>query len=258
MISVNLLPDKPYGLIYYAFCIKSGKGYIGQTTKTVTARWSAHVNEAGRKRGVGDAILKYGPSAFVVRVVGWSWNPSDLDNLEITWVQRLNTQVPNGYNLTQGGRSGGKPSQETRQKMSASRRGKIQSLETRQKRIATLRGLTPSSTATPTGIRTWKQTDESNRKRSEAMRAHYVKVNAAGGISDDLREKRRHAGRMSHLLHPEIAENLTASAKRRAGKPGPPCSDAAKEKNRIWHTGRKQSPETIEKRGLAKASKGRS
>ena len=44
-----------------------------------------------------------------------------LNEREIFWIAKLNTKVPNGYNLTDGGEGLVNPSDETRAKMSANR-----------------------------------------------------------------------------------------------------------------------------------------
>jgi hypothetical protein len=53
------------GHIYLIRNLINGKGYVGQTTKTVTARFSEHRYEAGRgtEYVLYRAIRKYGPTS---------------------------------------------------------------------------------------------------------------------------------------------------------------------------------------------------
>mgnify|MGYP003405240184 CR=1 FL=1 len=59
-------------------------------------------------------------------------NINELDDNEIYWINKLNTIVPNGMNMTDGG-YGGYPSEEARKKISDSKIGKKHTEEHKQK-----------------------------------------------------------------------------------------------------------------------------
>lgn len=130
-----------YGEVYVATCSVNGKQYVGQTVQGTRSRWKDHLNQARNGRGhlLAKAMRKYGTKAFSVETVGRAFSKEELDRLENSWIEKLNTRVPNGYNLKEGG-SNGKHSSETKMKMSASGRGKTHTPEHREKnRVAHLR-----------------------------------------------------------------------------------------------------------------------
>lgn len=94
----------------------SGKCYHGQTINP-SERWSHHFRTDSHCHALRAAIAKYGRDKFVFEVVGEASSKEELDALEIKWV--ATSLSPLGYNLKTGG-SNGKPSAETRRKMSVS------------------------------------------------------------------------------------------------------------------------------------------
>ncbi len=100
-------------MIYVHTCSVSGKQYVGQTDSSVEIRWCRHIYDARRKNGSGGgcrvfgrAIMKYGPAAFDHKLIEVCSSQEQANVLEIEWIERLNTRVPNGYNLAAGGYSG--------------------------------------------------------------------------------------------------------------------------------------------------------
>ena len=104
-VDMNILTNTPkrnYGFIY-CYTSPSGKKYVGQTVQTIFAR-AKGMNGKGYKRcGVFyKAIQKYGFENFKVEILEEA--PIELlDEKEQEWIDFLNTQVPNGYNITEGG-----------------------------------------------------------------------------------------------------------------------------------------------------------
>lgn len=99
----------------------SGKIYIGQTIRPIHKRFKEH--RTGKSSGcvaIYNAIQKYGWENFEK---DWYECPDeDLDDDEGLLVREMETLSPNGYNLKEGG-GNGKHSEETKQKMSDSRKG---------------------------------------------------------------------------------------------------------------------------------------
>jgi hypothetical protein len=146
----------------YMLTSPSGKSYIGQTVRTIEKRLEEH--ETGKSigcRAIYNAIKKYGWENFEK---DWYECPDeDLNSEEKLLVRDMGTLSPDGYNLMDGGGSRGKPSDETKQKMSESMTGdkhpmfgKPKSEETKQKMSEAQLGKTPS--------------DEARQKMSEAQR----------------------------------------------------------------------------------------
>lgn len=106
------------------YCIRhkeTGMCYVGQAI-SIDKRFYAHKNGWTLScRYISRAIKKYGVNAFHFEILELC-DEVDLNNRETFWITTLNTISPNGYNLTEGG-GGGRPSRETRRKMSESRKG---------------------------------------------------------------------------------------------------------------------------------------
>jgi group I intron endonuclease len=98
------------GSIYKLTCVPTGLAYIGQTCDIKyrgnkpynygpSGRWSDHVSNAKRsKTALSKAILEHGRDKFTVEVLETDILER-LDELEAKWIERLNTVVPNGYNV---------------------------------------------------------------------------------------------------------------------------------------------------------------
>lgn len=112
--------------IYAARNTVNGKLYVGMTTMSVAARWTAHVCAAngGAKTALHRAIRKNGREAFVVEEIAHLMPGlplSDLCKLERELIAQERCMVPNGYNMTAGGEgtSGLPMSDERRANLSA-------------------------------------------------------------------------------------------------------------------------------------------
>jgi group I intron endonuclease len=107
----------------------TGKQYIGTSVNPVSHRISRHAYAArsGRDSGmpITCAIRKYGIEAFTVETLVQCPDYDYLMELEAKAIVVFNTRMPNGYNLTAGGRGGRKPcSPETRALISARTKGR--------------------------------------------------------------------------------------------------------------------------------------
>lgn len=99
-------PKKGYGFIYM-YTSPSGKKYIGQTIRSLVER--------SGKRGHGyrgcecfySAIQKYGFDIFKKEILK-EVKVSELNEAEKEFIQKYNTLVPNGYNISAGGQMIGK------------------------------------------------------------------------------------------------------------------------------------------------------
>ena len=80
----------------------NGKCYIGQTTKSVKDRWSAHCKS--KKYFLSNSIKKYGKENFSIEEIAKYSNMEDLNNAEEYFIDFYNCIVPNGYNFAPGGR----------------------------------------------------------------------------------------------------------------------------------------------------------
>ena len=116
----RLIDTKLFGTIYLITNLLNGKSYVGQTQRRLEERIYEHCH---RKALYIDAVIcKYGWENFTIEVIELC--PVELLNeREIFWIQKLNSKVPNGYNLTDGGEGCIGFTEETRAKMSARSKG---------------------------------------------------------------------------------------------------------------------------------------
>lgn len=82
----------------------NGKVYIGQTVVDLSARWRQHVRAKDNAK-IHRAIRKYGASVFTVEPIDVACSIEELNQKEKFWIQKFDS-IKQGYNMTEGGRSG--------------------------------------------------------------------------------------------------------------------------------------------------------
>lgn len=122
--------------IIYKIISPSNKIYIGQTISSLEKRWKEHLEDAHRSyknhcKVLNKAIKKYGDKNFIIEIIE-ECKDEELDIKEIEYIQKYNSQVPNGMNIKLGG-SNGKHHEITKKQISNSLKGRLVSLETKQK-----------------------------------------------------------------------------------------------------------------------------
>lgn len=130
-----------YGKVYRIYIVTNtvnGKQYVG-ITNSLAKRWNRHKNAKGSAPALHAAIKKYGLDAFVFSHIADAFDSEAAKNIEIMLIAEHNTIAPHGYNLTSGGDGTLNPSDEVRQKLSDSHKGKVQSEATKAKRSESLK-----------------------------------------------------------------------------------------------------------------------
>lgn len=92
-------------------------------------RWKQHVNSKNYyNTPLYRALKKYGIENFTIKQIGEAKNQAELNYQEWFLINEYKTLSPSGYNMQEGGGSKGKPSKQTRIKMSKSqkKRGELQ------------------------------------------------------------------------------------------------------------------------------------
>lgn len=108
-------------IIYKAMNLATGMSYIGQTTRSLKERKSAHLKRAKLSNlKFYNAIRKYGEVKFSWMILKLCKTREELSFWEEFYISRYNTMTPSGYNLTSGGKGslGLKHRKETRELLS--------------------------------------------------------------------------------------------------------------------------------------------
>ena len=126
----------------YMLSFPSGGCYIGQTIKSVQARFKEHC-QSDRCRAVSRAIKKYGADNVRVELVTTADTQEDADRTEKELISFFGTLSPNGYNLTSGGSIYAfdtVQSEETKKKRAQSITGRVLSEKSRKQIAKSLTG----------------------------------------------------------------------------------------------------------------------
>lgn len=115
----------------YIHTSPSGKKYVGQTMRKPEQRWGKNGIHYISKRKNGEymnpafanAIFKYGWENFEHEIIANNLTKEEADNFEKLLIKKLNTMnFKYGYNCVSGG-SNGVPSEETRKRQSEAQKG---------------------------------------------------------------------------------------------------------------------------------------
>lgn len=120
--------------VYVVTNAVNGKMYVGQTKKTGLKRLQGHFNTLNKKLIFHSAILKHGKENFSVVEVGHYEKQQEVCQAERLWILLLRTwHRGTGYNATFGGESSFVHTEETRKRISESKKGTLLSEATKQK-----------------------------------------------------------------------------------------------------------------------------
>ena len=151
------------------------KVYIG-ITDNLERRWHDHKKDAKGKlnRPLYNAMNKYGIDQFTITPICSTLTREDLGTIEQDLIKEHNTMTPNGYNLTSGGERAWAFSEETKQKISDTKKcmigtftGQTHTEETRQKISEAKKGNTPGNKGKYLPDNQVTKQALSNRKRRE-------------------------------------------------------------------------------------------
>ena len=191
--------------IYYIKNLINCKVYIG-CAFDIKRRWWEHKTKLRRNKHYNiylqRAWNKYGEINFEFNILE-ECNKENLDKKEIEFIQKLNSKAPNGYNLTLGGEgmSGHKHSDETKNKISNSHKGKVFSIQHKENISKSLLGHTRNlgkchsddTKILMSEIKKNKVDDDFKNKMSEINRGKKKSKNASSqyvGVSFDKKNKK--------------------------------------------------------------------
>ena len=93
-----------YGYIYKIVNKINGTTYVGQTKYDINKRFREHKHSSMTKKTyLYNAMRKYGIENFSIEEIDNANSLDELNKKEIYWINKLNTKIPNGYNLVDGG-----------------------------------------------------------------------------------------------------------------------------------------------------------
>ena len=121
----------------------NGKSYIGQTCQKLSERTGRSFQNYKECPAFYNAIQKYGHENVVTEIFCQCNTQAEANYKEAWYIEKFNTIAPKGYNLQTGG-SNGKPSLESRQKMSGSQKGRKHTPETIEKMSKAQKGVPKS------------------------------------------------------------------------------------------------------------------
>lgn len=96
-------------IIYKVTNLLNGKVYIGQTKRSIEARWSQHRHDVKLKHcycKLQKAIKEFGADNFRIEQIDSATTKEEANEKEVFWIKYYNATV-DGYNTSPGGRSGG-------------------------------------------------------------------------------------------------------------------------------------------------------
>jgi group I intron endonuclease len=232
-----------YGIVYLALSRTSGKGYVGQTTQDLQARWRSH--KCGQCHALRAAIRKYGVDDFDLSVLAEAADRDELDRLEIEFIAKQKTLSPEGYNIETGG-ANGKPTSQARQRMSLAHQGvplsddhraaMVQAQRNRREHEAATGGgpvFTPASREAMRGAKLGTTHSDETKAKMSASQTGRTPTEAT-------REKLRKAA-SGKVQTPETRRKI------REAQQGREHSDETKAKMSLTRTGRKRPAEVMEK-----------
>lgn len=181
------------GVIYLRTNRYNGKKYVGQATNLEERqrKWNS-LSQHYAGKAIYNARKKYGIEAFDFEILK-ECEDEELNYWEKYYIEKLNTKVPNGYNMTDGGegRSGSSVSEETRKKLSEAQKGEKNNMygknhteETKKKISETLKGRKFSE-------ETKKKMSEKKKgiKRSEETKKKLSEANKGKHLSEETKKK---------------------------------------------------------------------
>ena len=216
----------------------NGKSYVGQTVKTLQARWAEHIRDArkGSPFLFHRAIRKYGVEVFSESLLATAADRQELDALEISWITKLDTMSPAGYNTKLGKQ--GHPTEDVRQRISMTLKGRPKSAE----HCKNISAGQKKRSRGPTGK---KRSPEAVEKTRIALKGRSLSLEHRKKLSDAL--KGRKCSPESVAKRTGIKASEKTRAKLRAARSTRVFTAATREKMSRAQRGKKRSASTIAK-----------
>lgn len=105
--------------IFKVYCITNlinNKKYIGITSRDIKVRFQEHCSH--KQTLIYNAVQKYGKENFIIEILEDNILKDEIDKRERFYIEKFNTLIPNGYNLSTGGISNKDLNNETKKRLS--------------------------------------------------------------------------------------------------------------------------------------------
>jgi len=136
----------------------NGKQYVGQTHYSLSRRWKEHIDwsKNNRKSVLHKAVFKYGVENFCIEPLHLCLTKEEMDFVEMFYIIFLNSKIPLGYNMTDGGDGalGHKHDETSRAKIKTARAKQVmppRSDETKKRMSIAISAAKPWNHGTKTG-----------------------------------------------------------------------------------------------------------
>lgn len=239
--------EKKFNFVYVTTNLINGKQYVGDySTNDIDSYKSIHYLGSGRPHFI-NALKKYGKENFKREILEFFPTKKEAYNAQEKYIKIYNTLTPNGYNISPKGGYGVNESylnEETKKKISISLMNHSVSEETKEKMRKNSKGVSRGKGKQKTaehrtnigkGVKgkgkkhVSPMSEEHKRKLSLAHKGN-IPWNKGIPMQESAKEK--------------MIKNSTGVSRNK----GKHRTEEQKEHLRIINTGKKQSPETIEKR----------
>ena len=204
-------------------------GYVYKITNQINNKSyigiSIHEPEKGRIRDhlsghgnliISRAVKKYGSEVFTYEILKSNIFPELLPDFEIAYIKKHKTIVPLGYNLTLGGEGtlGFKHSDESKQKMSESHKGrpapnkgKKHSEEARRKMSEANKGRTPPNKGKKHSEETKRKIGEANKGKPSHFKGKKHSAKARRKLSESHKGRKASAETKQKMSESHKGEN---------------------------------------------------
>ena len=228
---------KRLGRIYGCLNMNTGRVYTGQTITSLKKRWQEHLNAVNQrsKSYFHCSIRKHGAENFCVWIIEDNILEDQLTEREQYYIDTFNTMAPYGYNTREAGPSGSL-SEETKQKISESLKGKKHSEETKQKMSEKSKGR--------------KHTEETKRILSEKRKEEYkTRVHPRLGIKHSDESKQKMSEKAKGRKHSPETKLKMSNSRKGSGNSMFNKKHSEETKNKIRLTKLKNSQELQKQNG---------
>jgi len=223
--------------IYKITNLANTKPYIGLTKRTIEARFQTHIYEHKRRNNIlYNAMRKHGVDNFYVEKIDGAETLDEAKSLEVYWINYYKSnhcRYPNnGYNMTDGGEGfdGYVMTDDVRQKISESNKGKVHPEESIQKMRESKKGHVVNEETRRKISETKKK---QNKKHTDEFKQYLRELNIGRTHTDEVKRQISES-KLGKKRSPETIKKMSESRKgQKAWNKGVKMSEQEKHQIRL-------------------------